>query len=62
MYLGIRRERNKSQRFDLVKKSLQECYWTSLRRLTSRPSYPGIEFHYEHPSSLSMPFRGIEAA
>jgi hypothetical protein len=27
-----------------------------------RASYPGIEFHCEHPSSLSMPFKGIEAA
>jgi hypothetical protein len=27
-----------------------------------RPSYPGIEFHCEHPFGLSMPFRGIESA
>ena len=25
-----------------------------------RTSYPGIEFHCEHPFDLSMPFRGIE--
>jgi hypothetical protein len=27
-----------------------------------RASYPGIEFHCEHPFGPSMPFRGIEAA
>jgi hypothetical protein len=25
-------------------------------------SYPGIQFHCEHPSSPSMPVEGIEAA
>src|ERR1700732_1062788 len=27
-----------------------------------RASYPGIEFHCEHPFGPSMPFRGIESA
>jgi hypothetical protein len=27
-----------------------------------RASYPGIEFHCEHPFGLSMPFEDIESA
>ena len=41
----------------------------ALRRLPAaqpvnhhRASDPGIEFHCEHPSSLSMPVKGIETA
>ena len=41
----------------------------ALRRLPAaqpvhhhRASYPGIEFHCEHPSGLSMPFKDIELA
>ena len=41
----------------------------ALRRLPAaqtlnhhRASDPGIKFHCEHPSSLSMPFKGIETA
>src|SRR2546430_9542579 len=41
----------------------------ALRRLPAaqpvhhhRASYPGIEFHCEHPFGLSMPFKDIETA
>ena len=41
----------------------------ALRRLPAaqpfhhhRASYPGIKFHCEHPSGLSMPFKDIESA